>query len=236
MRKILLSIISILMIIILVLCMKNGITIGSLQILSVQEIHDKDQSLTEDINKANTASDSYTTTLKKLTTDISSLAKAKKDYLDLVTVSTDSEIAKSTQTKNYTIEYLWSRVGNHATSEGVNIKMDITSSSLGDSNYKNLKFTVTGNYLAMTNFIYSLENDTSLDFTIDDFDMTTQQCTFTVKDVKIQKENTTATISSSTSTTNTNSTSGTTQNTTANTTANTTTSNTTTSSNNTTNQ
>lgn len=200
MKKVLLSIITILMIIILVLCMKNGISIGPLQVLGVQQIKDKDTELTSSIQKANTENENYESALKKLTTDISSLASAKKAYLDLVTVSTESEIQQSTQTKTYTIEYLWSRVGNHATEEGVNLKMDIEASSLSDSSYKNLKFTVKGSYLAMTNFVYSLENDTQLEFTIDEFDMTSSQSTFTVKDVKIQKESTTATVSSSSST------------------------------------
>ena len=66
--------------------------------------------------------------------------------------------------------------------------MEIASSSIGDSAYKDLKFTVNGNYLAITNFIYDLENDESLDFTIDDFDMKSDVASFTVKDVKIIQE------------------------------------------------
>ena len=145
---------------------------------------------------SNPTDDNYTSALSKLKTDISNLTKAKKDYLDLVTISTESEIKQATQTKNYTIEYLWSRVGNHATSEGVNLKMEVGSSTLNDSSYKNLNFTATGEFLALVQFIYSLENDANLDFTIDKFDMTANKCTFTVADVKIQQENTTETISS----------------------------------------
>ena len=131
--------------------------------------------------------------------DVQSLAKAKKEYLDLVTVSTDSEIQNALQTKNYTIEYLWSRVGNHATKEGVVVKMEVVSSSIGSAEYNNLNFTATGTYLALTNFIYDLENDSNLDFTIDSFQMTSKKCTFTVKNVKIIKEKTTSS-SSNTST------------------------------------
>ena len=108
-----------------------------------------------------------------------------------------------TRTKTYTIEYLWSQVGNHATKEGVVTKMELTSSNLSETGYKNLNFTVTGNYLAITNFISDLENDTSLDFTIDNFDMTNGKCTFVVKDIKIQKEATTQSVVSKSSTENT---------------------------------
>ena len=196
MKKTLISILLVLVLVIMALFMKNGIHAGPFQAYSFQEISDKNQELTTAINKANTANDNYTSALSKLKTDISNLTKAKKDYLDLVTISTESEIKQATQTKNYTIEYLWSRVGNHATSEGVNLKMEVGSSTLNDSSYKNLNFTATGEFLALVQFIYSLENDANLDITIDKFDMTANKCTFTVADVKIQQENTTETISS----------------------------------------
>ena len=91
--------------------------------------------------------------------------------------------------------------------------MDITSGTI----YRNLKFTVTGNYLAITNFITALENDSNLEFTIDEFSMTQNECTFTVKNVKIQQETSSKSSSSASSvSTNTNSTqtSGTINNTT----------------------
>jgi hypothetical protein len=179
--------------------MKTGIKIGPLQVPSVQDLKDESQALDTKIDATNLANKNYESALKKLTTDITTMTNAKKEYLNLVTISTDSEIEKATQTKNYTIEYLWSKIGNHATEEGINLKMDVSASSIGDSAYKNLKFTATGNYLALTNFIYELENDTKLEFTIDNFDMTVGQCTFTVKDIKIINEKTTATLGSSSS-------------------------------------
>ncbi len=198
MRKILLGILTVLMLVIMALCMRNGIHIGKLQVPGFQDLQNSNVELTEKINKTSDSSKQYESALTKLKGDINSLTKAKKDYLDLVTVSTESEIQQATQTKTYTIEYLWSRIGNHATQEGVNIKMDVASSTLSGSDYKNLNFAVTGNYLAITNFISTIENDSNLDFIIDSFDMTNGKCTFTVKDVKIQTEKTTATVNSNT--------------------------------------
>ena len=71
--------------------------------------------------------------------------------------------------------------------------MEVTSSSVGDPERRNLNFTATGSYLSITNFISDIENDTDLDFTIDNFDMTSGKATFVVKDVKIKKESTTVT-------------------------------------------
>lgn len=199
MRKVLLSILTVLLVVMTALIMKNGIKIGSLQVLGFQGLADESQKLTEKIDEANQKEDSYKSTLSALESDSKSLAQAKKDYLDLVSVSSASDIQQALQTKTYTIEYLWSRVGNHATSEGVTVTMNVASSSAG-TGYRDLEFTANGKYLAISNFIYDLENDTNLEFTIDDFDMKSGVATFKVKGVRIIQENSTATVGGSSKT------------------------------------
>lgn len=210
MRKVLLSILTVLLVVMTALIMKNGIKIGSLQVLGFQGLADESQKLTEKIDEANQKEDSYKSTLSALESDSKSLAQAKKDYLDLVSVSSASDIQQALQTKTYTIEYLWSRVGNHATSEGVTVTMNVVSSSAGAGYRDFLEFNASGKYLAISNFIYDLENDTNLEFTIDDFDMKSGVATFKVKGVRIIQENSTATVGGSSKTTK-NSTSNTTQ-------------------------
>ena len=188
MKNILLTILTILITVIMVIVMKSGINIGSLHVLGFQEIADENQKLLDVIAQSKQKNHEYTDKLQTINSDSEKLATAKKEYFDLVQVSTASEIQEAMQIKSYRVEYLWSRVGNHATKEGVKVKMEIASSSMGDSEYKDLKFTVNGNYLAITNFIYDLENDESLDFTIDGFDMKSDVASFTVKDVKIIQE------------------------------------------------
>ena len=188
MKNILLTILTILITVIMVIVMKSGIDIGSLHILGFQGIADENQKLLDVIAQSKQKNNEYTAKLQTINSDSEKLATAKKEYFDLVQVSTASEIQEAMQIKSYRVEYLWSRVGNHATKEGVKVKMEIASSSMGDSAYKDLKFTVNGNYLAITNFIYDLENDESLDFTIDNFDMKSDAASFTVKDVKIIQE------------------------------------------------
>ena len=184
MRKLLISILLILLIVMTVLCIKNGINIGPLHVLGVTQIQDANAELTRKIAEAKTTNDNYANELTEIKNLIADLGDARDEYLQTINVSTESEIREATQTKNYTIEYLWSQVGNHATQEGVNIKMDVVSGV--DENTRNLNFTVSGNYLAITNFITSLENDSSLQFTIDEFSMTQNQCTFVVRDVFIK--------------------------------------------------
>lgn len=213
MRKLLISILLILLIVMTVLCVKNGINIGPLHVLGVTQIQDANGELTRKIAEAKNTNDNYANKLTEIKDLITDLGEARSEYLQTINVSTESEIREATQTKNYTIEYLWSQVGNHATQEGVNIRMDVVSGV--DENTKNLNFTVSGNYLAITNFITELENDSSLQFTIDEFSMTQNKCTFVVRDVFIRNE--TTMTSQNNTTTNTNATTNTTTNTTNNT-------------------
>lgn len=95
------------------------------------------------------------------------------------------------QKKSYAIEFLWTKIGTHAREEGVNLKFEITNSSTGANNVNDIKFTVDGSYIGITNFIYSLENDTDLSFTIENFKLLPYkgeilQATFTVRNIAIE--------------------------------------------------
>ena len=171
------------------LLIKNGIDFGPLEVYGVGQIGDLNMELNSKIEEANSTNTSYTNSLTKLKKDISSLIQTKEECLNKINLSTESQLEDATQTKNYTIEYLWSKIGNHATKEGVVIKFDVVSGTV--EGYKTLNFKVTGNYLSITNFITALENDSTLEFTIDNFGMTKSEATFTVKDVKIKQEKTT---------------------------------------------
>ena len=213
MRKLLISILLILLIVMTVLCVKNGINIGPLHVLGITQIQDANGELTRKIAEAKNTNDNYANKLTEIKDIITDLGTARQEYLQTINVSTESEIQEATQTKNYTIEYLWSQVGNHATKEGVKIKFDVVSGV--DENISNLEFTVTGNYLAITNFITELENDSTLQFTIDEFSMTQNQCTFVVRDVFIKKETTTSTKDTASQQSQTNTTSSSSENSTA---------------------
>ena len=200
MRKALLSVLLLLIIVLIFLFMKNGISLGSFQIYGFQDISNKSDELTQSISNANAENDNYTSALSKLESDVDLLLEKKKHYLDLIAQSSESVIKDATQTKTYTIEYLWSKIGNHATEEGITLKMEVVSSTLNDQEHRNLNFTVDGEYLAIVQFIYDLENDSDLNFIAENFNMTSKHATFIVKDVKIQIEQGTVSNVSSTKT------------------------------------
>ena len=129
-------------------------------------------------------------------TGVCLLSKSKKDTFSSTTKVkfndlSDEEILKAMQDESYSIEFLWTKIGNHATSQGVNLKFEIVSSTTGANNVNDINFTVQGTYIGITNFIYAIENDEELNFRIQNFkllphDGNVLQGTFTVRNISIQ--------------------------------------------------
>ncbi|MBQ7410371.1 MAG: hypothetical protein IJW20_03205 [Clostridia bacterium] len=98
----------------------------------------------------------------------------------------------------YDVDFLWTTIGNYATQKGVTLQFDVSKSATKTSILPeyvicDLNFTITGDYIAITDFIYSMENDDKLNFEIRDFLMEkggeNLQATFIVKDVPINSKN-----------------------------------------------
>lgn len=214
MRKILISILIVLLLILAYFVAFQGISIGSFKVLSADGISELNDSLTakiDDINKKIKVDlQSKETELakaldgSKASADTVGLLQAKETYYNLVNVSTENEISQANTEETYTIEYLLLRIGRHAREEGVNITIEVVSAGTTDSSLSNINFTVVGQYGAIINFISSLEDDSELSFRIDNFDMTqaneTLQATFNVSGVRIKVENTTETVNGTTGT------------------------------------
>jgi hypothetical protein len=97
----------------------------------------------------------------------------------------------------YEIDYLWTKIGNYATKEDVELQIDLTKSATSTSISTeyimcDLTFNVTGEYIAITDFLFDLEGDDSLRFEINDFVMQkggqNLQATFVVKNVPIDSK------------------------------------------------
>ena len=239
MKKLLITAIIILLIILTGITMIKGINVGKLSVLGIKDIKKEDEQLNTTIQQATKlASTDYQKKINDLNDQIKKLENEKQEYEEMVNVSTESQ----TQTANqflggYKIEYLYVRIGTHAKTEGVEMKMDVSRSSAGTEDTYNLNFTVTGAYARIAEFITDIEDDSSLGFKIEEFkmladsssDTSTLQATFVCKDVKIEGvSSTTTTTQTETTSQNNNTVDNTTTNTTANnTTANNATSNTT---------
>ena len=202
MRKILISVLLVLLLILAYFVIFQGISIGTFNILGTKEIIELNDTLTAKIDETNEKiKNQLESKNSELSDNVDILLKNKEEYYKLANVSTESEISKANTEEIYNVEYLWLKVGRYARKKGVIVKMDIKTGTAGDSTIKDLSFTVTGNYIPTMDFISSLEEDSDLNFRIDNFKMVPSgeilQTTFDVKGIKIKLENTTQDVATS---------------------------------------
>lgn len=240
MKKLLITTIIILLIILTGITMIKGINVGKLSVLGIKDIKKEDEQLNTTIQQATKlASTDYEKKINDLNDQIKKLENEKQEYEEMVSVSTETQ----TQTANqflggYKIEYLHVKIGTHAKTEGVEMDMNVSRSSSGTEDTYNLNFTVKGAYARIAEFITDIEDDSSLGFKIEEFkmladsssDTSTLQATFVCKDIKIEgisSESSTTTQAETTNQNNNavdnNTTNSTTNSTSTNTTKNTTT-------------
>ena len=121
MKKLLITAIIILLIILTGITMVKGINVGKLSVLGIKDIKKEDEQLNTTIQQATKlASTDYQKKINDLNDQIKKLENEKQEYEEMVNVSTESQ----TQTANqflggYKIEYLYVRIGTHAKTEGV---------------------------------------------------------------------------------------------------------------------
>ena len=189
MKKILLIIISALLLIFACVITLNGINIGNLKISSIKQLGNDNENLDSKIRQLNSAIDvNYPSKVEELNSANKKMQDTRSEYLDTLTYSSNADLENTLMIKNYDIERLWARVGNHAIDAGVNITLEIKPGT--NSETKNLNFTVKGTYLAQTNFLYAIEDDEELSFRIYEYKLvpssgTILQATFIIKDVRI---------------------------------------------------
>lgn len=198
MKDILITVISILLTVVIIICMVKGLAVGSFRILSISNIKQESLNLDNEVDELNNLKNvTYKKKIDDLQTATKYLTTAKQKYLDLASVSSDEEIQEANLEQTYAMEFLWNKVGSYATKEGVTLKWDV--SSTGVNNKYTLNFTTTGSYVGVISYIYALENDSDLAFRIENFKMTASgenvTATFTVNNVAIKAE----TISSASS-------------------------------------
>lgn len=236
MKKLLLSILTVLVIILTAITMIKGLKIGNINILGIMEMKQKNEELDTTVKEATKlASTDYQKRIDDLNDAVKKLEAEKTSYEDRVNVSTENNVEAANQTYENMIEFLLVRIENHAKSEGVAMNMVVTRSSSGAENVYNLNFTATGSYVGIEEFITDIEDDSRLGYKIEEFKMNssseggnTVQATFVCKDIKIEGiSSNSSSTSTTTDMTNTTSSGGTIDSNTTNSTTNTTTNNTT---------
>ncbi len=232
-RKILMSVLTILLAVLTYFTISNGVSIGSFKALGLKGLKEQDSQIQSKVETASSLTSSeYPSKLSELNQNAKNLLSKKEEYTDLTTYSTDDQIQAANELQEYEVEYLWAEVGKYATKEGIKIKMDISTASSGGQSADgrkmyDLNFTAEGAYIGIALFLSDLQDDSFLEFKIENFALAKGEstenlkATFVVKDVPIKIDNLSANTSTDSDTT------GTATNTTNNTTSNTTTNNTT---------
>ena len=241
MKKLLILILIALVLALTIFTIINGISIGNFSILGIKQIQNKNAELEENVTEATRlASSTFPSKVSELNASMKKLNEEKASYDEMVAVSDTGDVQTASRLSNYTLDFLWTEIGTHATSEGVNIDISLTAGTGGENVY-NMNFTAVGSYVGISEFIRDREDDSDLAFKIEEFSMkagesTSQlQATFVCKNIPIEgissidtnTQNTTdgnTTNTNSTNSTNTNSSNSTN---TTNSTNNTNTSNTT---------
>lgn len=193
MKKLLILILIGLLLALSIFIVLNGVEVGNINILSISGIQNKNNELDEKIQQASKlAEKDYKQAVSTVEESAKKLQKEKKEYEEITAISSEGDVQTANQIERYEIETLWVKLGNHATSEGAVMKMDVVKGTNNTADTYNLKFTVTGSYISITDFISDIENDSTLGFKIEEFKMapTTNgeqlSATFVCKDIAIK--------------------------------------------------
>lgn len=174
MKKILISILIILTLVLAYISFSKGVNIGFLKINSIENIKLAKIDLDQDFNTANHLTNiTYPEETEKLETAITNLKTTKQDYQNKSSYNVGDNSIGTVQVKTYTIHYLWTVLGNYRKDRNVkSLNLDLKAGQ-GQDIY-NLEFTLIGNYVGITDFIYDIENDEELNFEIENLRITSQ--------------------------------------------------------------
>lgn len=189
MRKLLIGILIIVLLVLAGFMVIDRVSVGSLEILGIEAIVEKNDKLDQKILEATRlATVTYQEKLNILNSANKKLQQEKQGYENYVT--SDNGTGAISQIQSYEVEYLWTKIGNYAKREGVVLKMDVAVNNAVLGTY-DLNFTVTGTYVGITEFIYDIDNDSSLLFKVESFKLLPNTedevlvATFTCKDISI---------------------------------------------------
>lgn len=192
MKKLLILILIALSLALSIFIIMNGFEIGNIEVLSYTGIQKRNNQLDEKIQESGKlAEKDFRQATTKVQESSKKLEQAKKEYEDMTVISSEGDVQVASQIDRYEVETLWVKLGNYATSEGATMRMDIVKGNTNDT--YNLKFTVNGSYISITDFISDIENDSTLGFKIEEFKMfpstagTELESTFVCKEIAIKE-------------------------------------------------
>ena len=143
MKKLLISVLIILLIVLSIFIGLNGFKIGKIEVLGIKGIQEKNEQLDQKVQDATKlASTNYKKAIDEVQENAKRLTEEKKNYEEIALINTESEGQPAAQIQKYEIETLWVKLGNYATSEGATLKIELMKGPTNIEDTYNLKFTV----------------------------------------------------------------------------------------------
>ena len=175
MKKILISVLIILLLILSYFALAKGI--GFLKIKSINDIKNASTKLENDFNEANKlSSKTYPSEVEALESAIKQLKISKQEYDNKNLYSTEENSLGTIEIKTYKIHYLWTILGNYRKDREIqSLTLDLKSTETKD--VYDLQFTLVGSYTRITDFLYDIENDEELNFEIKNFSISSAAST-----------------------------------------------------------
>lgn len=177
MRKYLLILITIVIAAIFFIIIFNGIQLGKLRIYSYDEVvavSNEKTTLLSALDAKNIGE--YNKTLKSLQTAVQTYEKTKEEYDKLVVEGKITETSVHNSIDLYNVDELGEKIKKYAKEKNVILDLDVVRSQTSTpitSEYImcDLNFKISGEYIAITDFIYSIEDDDTLNFEIKEFSL-----------------------------------------------------------------
>lgn len=168
MRKVLISILVVLLIILTYFLVFKDLKIAKWENKNINDIKSLNKKMNEQIDIAKQLNNQkYPESTTNLEKAIEELQIAKEKYESkLKYVSSDVQLGV-VKVKEYKIERLWIALELYAKEENVELKLDILDT--GTKDVYDLEVTVVGSYIGITDFIYDIEKDDTLGFKILNF-------------------------------------------------------------------
>ena len=192
MKKLLIIILIALVLTLTIYTVVNGLQIGSFSIWGIKKIQEENAALDETVTEATKlARSTFPGKVSEVNASMEELEEQKTTYEDMVAANSTEDVQTASQLSNYTLDFLWTEIGTHATSEGVSIDISLTAGTGGRDVY-DLNFTAVGSYVGISEFIRDIEDDSDLAFKIEQFSMTAGEstsslrATFVCKNIPIQ--------------------------------------------------
>ena len=178
MKKVLISILIVLIMILTFFVVFKNINIGEWKSKNINDIKNLNSELEQKIDNAKQLNNQdYPNEVNKLDDSMEKLKIVKKKYQNKMEYVSGNVDLGGVSIKNYKIERLWIALENYAKNENVELKLEVVDAA--SKWLYDLNITVAGEYIGITDFIYDIEKDDTLGFKILNFKLTPYVATTT---------------------------------------------------------